>query len=221
MRDKIKLLIQKINSLTLRERLLVLVAVLIVMHQAWDSLIWRPQVERSERLLSQESQANDDLLQTQVELKILTAKANQDPDLQTKQQIENLKSQLVSINQQIDETSASLVSPEEMAKLLEQLLTSEKSLQLLKLETQASEPLITSGTEGKETVSTTYQIYRHGFTIEFAGGYLATLRYIEALEELPWRFFWDGIEYEVDEYPQSKVRLNLYTLSLSKGWIGV
>ena len=219
MRDKWDWLNQKINSLSLRERVLVLLAILIAMHQAWDSLLWQPLADQKDRMLSRESQGNDALLQTQVELKILTSKANADPDLATRQQIESLETQLASIGEQIDQTSASLVSPSEMAKLLEQLLISEKGLELIKLQTLESVPLITSAE--KETVTTNYQIYRHGFTIEFAGSYLATLKYIEALEQLPWTFFWDGIDYQVEEYPQSRVRLNLYTLSLSEGWIGV
>jgi MSHA biogenesis protein MshJ len=203
----------------LRERILVLIACLVVLYQSWDSLVWQPLVDQQDRLVAQKSSINDDILQVQVDLKILTANANRDPDQETKQRIQALQTQLASLNQQIERTSAALVSPAEMAKLLEQLLTSEKGLSLLSLQTLKSMPLLTS--DGKETSVTNYQIYRHGFSIEFEGGYLATLKYIEALEALPWQFFWDGIHYEVDEYPKSKVRLNLYTLSLSEGWIGV
>ena len=64
-------------------------------------------------------------------------------------------------------------------------------------------------------------LHRHGFALEFSGGYLATLNYLQALERLPWRFFWDSVDYEVMQYPRSIVRLKLYTLSLSEDWIGV
>ena len=50
---------------------------------------------------------------------------------------------------------------------------------------------------------------------------MATLRYLQALEALPWRFFWDSVDYQVIAYPQSTVRLKLHTLSLSEDWIGV
>jgi MSHA biogenesis protein MshJ len=50
---------------------------------------------------------------------------------------------------------------------------------------------------------------------------MATLRYLQALEKLPWRFFWDSVSYQVMEYPDSVVRLELHTLSLSEDWIGV
>lgn len=219
MQAKFRILIDKVNALSLRERALVLLACLVVMFQAWDSWIWTPLSQQQDRFLSEESRINEQMLQMQVELKILTAKANLDPDQETKKQISSLQGQLEAVNDQIVQASSSLVSPEEMARLLEQLLTSEKSLQLLDLRTLDAVALIPESE--KQAAKRNYQIYRHEFTIEFEGNYLATLRYLEALEKLPWTFFWEGIEYQVDEYPKSRIRLSLYTLSLSEGWIGV
>ena len=219
MQDKLKLLVEKVNGLTLRERILVLLTCLVVVYQVWDSLVWMPLQQQQNSLLGRESQINEQMLQMQVDLKILSARANLDPDQQTKKQITNLQAQLETVNHQIVEASSSLVSPEEMARLLEQLLISEKSLELLSLETLDSVALIPLGE--KQAVKNNYQIYRHEFSIEFEGSYLATLRYIEALEKLPWTFFWESIEYQVDQYPRSRIRMNLYTLSLSEGWIGV
>ena len=219
MQDRFKALIERVNSLTLRERLLVLIACLVVMHQAWDSLLWIPLGQQQERLLAQKTQLGEQMLQLQVDLKLQTAKAALDPDRETEKQIKSIKSQLSAVNQQIKQASSSLVSPSEMAKLLEQLLVSEKGLGLVSLKTLDSVDLIPA--DAKRLANNNYQIYRHGFSIEFEGGYLETLRYIEALEKLPWKFFWEGIEYQVERYPESRVKLNLYTLSLSKGWIGV
>ena len=219
MQDKLKLLVEKVNGLTLRERILVLLTCLVVVYQVWDSLVWMPLQQQQNSLLARESQINEQMLQMQVDLKILSARANLDPDRQTKKQITNLQAQLETVNHQIVEASSSLVSPEEMARLLERLLISEQNLELLSLETLDSVALIPISE--KEAVKNNYQIYRHEFSIEFEGSYLATLRYIEALEKLPWTFFWEGIDYQVDQYPRSRIRLNLYTLSLSEGWIGV
>jgi MSHA biogenesis protein MshJ len=57
--------------------------------------------------------------------------------------------------------------------------------------------------------------------MEIRGGYLSTLRYLEELEDLPWRFFWKSLNYEVLEYPEARVVLTVETLSLREGWIGV
>jgi MSHA biogenesis protein MshJ len=47
------------------------------------------------------------------------------------------------------------------------------------------------------------------------------VNYLETIEALPWRLFWDRIEVETLEYPQASIRLRAYTLSFAEGWIGV
>jgi len=42
------------------------------------------------------------------------------------------------------------------------------------------------------------------------------LRRLEALE---WNFFWDRIEFQVKDYPDSSASIRLYTLSLTSDWI--
>ena len=111
-----------------------------------------------------------------------------------------------------------------MARFLEQLLVQEPGLQLLRLKTLEAAPLIDAGEQGGASTANTdagTAVFRHAFEIAFSGGYLATLRYLKALEALPWKFVWDSVDYEVVAYPQSTVRLRLHTLSLSEDWIGV
>jgi MSHA biogenesis protein MshJ len=50
--------------------------------------------------------------------------------------------------------------------------------------------------------------------LQLEGSYLATLRYLRALEDLPWKFFWEGVEYEVIEHPTARITLDLYTLGI-------
>ncbi|NNJ92491.1 MAG: hypothetical protein HKP55_12525 [Gammaproteobacteria bacterium] len=219
MQDKIKRLADRIDALTLRERVLIFAALLVAMHQVWDFLFWTPMVERQDALLSQEQTLNKEMLQMQIDLKLLSAKASADPDKQIKQNIETLEKQLSTLNTQIQQDSAGIVSPEQMARLLEEMLLSQKTLKLLHLETHDSVALIKP--EKEKLPSVKYQIYRHDFSIEFSGSYLATLQYLETLEKLGTRFFWDAIEFGVEDFPENKVRLKLYTLSLSDAWIGV
>lgn len=219
MQDKLKALVQKVDSLSLRERALIFVAILVVLFQGWDSLVWRPMVQQQEQLMAQEVSLDKQMLQMQIDLKVLTAKAKQDPDKEIKQHIENLKKQLGAVNEQIKKSSESLVSPEKMAVLLEDMLVKQKGLELLSLQTHESVPLIKAGKNEPQIIK--YQIYRHGFSLEFRGSYMETLKYLEALESLDDSFFREAIKYEVTEYPDSRVMLKLYTLSLSPGWIGV
>ena len=219
MQDKIKRLAERVDALTLRERVLIFFALLVAFHQMWDYLVWSPMVARQDALQSQEQSLNKEMLQMQIDLKLLTAKASADPDKQIKQDIQTLEKQLSVLNGQIRQDSSGMVSPEQMARLLEEMLLSQKTLELLHLETHESVALIKP--EKDKLPSVKYQIYRHDFSIEFSGSYLATLKYLETLEKLETRFFWDAIEFGVEDFPENKVRLKLYTLSLSDAWIGV
>ena len=57
-------------------------------------------------------------------------------------------------------------------------------------------------------------INRYQMQLQLEGSYLATLRYLRALEGLPWKFFWEGVEYEVTEHPTARITIDLYTLGL-------
>ena len=109
--------------------------------------------------------------------------------------------------------------PRQMAQLLEQMLLQQGELQLQRLETLQTKLL--NADPKKPNLVPRHAVYQHGFAVEFSGSYLATLRYLEALQAMPWRFYWDAVEFQVKDYPGSRVRLQLHTLSLSEDWIGV
>jgi MSHA biogenesis protein MshJ len=63
-------------------------------------------------------------------------------------------------------------------------------------------------------------LYRHRLRMEFSGDYLTMLKYLRQLEDLPRAMVWEKVEIESDDYPDATVRLQVYTLSLTEGWIG-
>ena len=64
-------------------------------------------------------------------------------------------------------------------------------------------------------------LYQHGVEMLLEGEYFQTLRYLKALEELPWQVLWGELEYGVQDYPRASIRLQINTLSTDSGWIGV
>jgi MSHA biogenesis protein MshJ len=64
-------------------------------------------------------------------------------------------------------------------------------------------------------------VYLHGLEMEFEGDYFSVLHYVHRLESLKWRFGWSSLAIRMEDYPVSKVRIRLETLSLTEGWIGV
>jgi MSHA biogenesis protein MshJ len=64
-------------------------------------------------------------------------------------------------------------------------------------------------------------LYRHGLVIDLQGEYLALLEYVRALENLPWRFYWLGLEVRAAGPGPREFRLHVYTVSLREEWIRV
>ncbi|MBB3121244.1 type II secretion system protein M [Pseudoduganella violacea] len=62
-------------------------------------------------------------------------------------------------------------------------------------------------------------LYRHGVELVLQGSYLDMLAYMEALERLPQQLFWGRAELQAGSYPEAKLTLTLYTLSLDDKWM--
>jgi len=65
------------------------------------------------------------------------------------------------------------------------------------------------------------QIYKHGILIELSGSYTATLQYLRMLENLQWKFYWEAMRFEIEDYPTAKISIVINTLSLNKDWVRV
>jgi MSHA biogenesis protein MshJ len=100
------------------------------------------------------------------------------------------------------------VPPALMANALSDLLKQNNQLTLIKLETLPVKPQPPL-------------IYQHGLELHFSGTYADTLAYLTALETMPWNFVWDGINYQVKDYPIAEITLRVHTLSLEKSWLDV
>jgi MSHA biogenesis protein MshJ len=210
-------LLERIDALSLRERVLVLVAALIAIGVIWDTLLMRP-VDRSRQRLEPEVAS----LRAEVERieRTLTDLAHQrgnDPNAALQAQLQQERSGIADLDGQLGGLTSALIAPEQMLQVLDQVLDRSKPLDLVALRSLPAEPLA-SLVPGEALPS---QIFRHGVEIELEGGYLDLLAYLRALDELPWRFYWQTLELDVAEHPRLRIKLTAYTLGQEEAWIGV
>ena len=64
-------------------------------------------------------------------------------------------------------------------------------------------------------------MYRHSVRVQLEADYFDVMSFLKALEDLKWRFYWEGMDYRVTQYPWATVDIELYTLSTQEGMIGV
>jgi MSHA biogenesis protein MshJ len=62
-------------------------------------------------------------------------------------------------------------------------------------------------------------LYRHGVELTVQGRYLDMVDYMSALEAMPTQLFWGKARLEVAEFPNARLTLTLYTMSLDKKWM--
>lgn len=203
-------LASRIDALQLRERVLSLVACLVVLFFLIDSFglqpVFRLQQELRQNITDQENQ----LEALRVRAGLLGAATDRG---QASQQ-GHLQLQLDALDAQLQAQLGGMLAPDRAAHILEQVLSQEAGLDLQSVNAW-SEPLTAPDPDTGDDV-TVAGIGRYELELQLEGGYLATLGYLRALEALPWNFFWKGVAFEITEYPRARVTLNLYTLGLQE-----
>ena len=220
MQNKIKSLLDKFDALNERERISVVLLTAVAIIIIFTEFVFSPINQKYALAEKQISSLTTKTKQLENQIVILKSKKALDPGFQEKQKIRLLDEQIVQINEQLKEKMRGLIEPKQMAKVLEVVLAQNTNLQLQRVQSLGAKPLSPlKAKEGEEAQS--LGIYKHGLQIEFKGSYLSTLKYLKALDELPWNFYWDILELNVEKYPVSKIVITVHTLSFNEGWIGV
>jgi MSHA biogenesis protein MshJ len=125
---------------------------------------------------------------------------------------DTLAAELAALDARIVDQLGALVEPAQAAELLEQMLTRHRGLKITSLRASAEPLNELAGNAGQAGKLGRYQL-----DLVLEGGYLDLMRYLEALESMPWKFFWQTVDFRVGEYPRAVSRLQLYTLGAQDG----
>jgi len=220
MNKQLQPLFDKFDALNERERISVILLSAVAIIIIFIELFISPLNEKYAVIDKQISDLNTQTNQLESQVAVLKTKKNRDPDFQEKQKIKLLNEQLSNLNVRLKEKMHGLIEPKQMAKVLELVLAQNTDLKLQRVQSLGAEPL--SPVKPKEGEEAEYLgIFSHGLQIEFKGSYLSTLKYLKALDDLPWNFYWDVLELNVEKYPTSNIVITVHTLSFHEGWIGV
>jgi MSHA biogenesis protein MshJ len=126
----------------------------------------------------------------------------------------------------------SLVPAADMLSVLDHMLAQSGGLRLRSMQSLARTELATApatppaaAAAASAAASTTPPpapaLYRHGVELTVEGSYADLLAYLHALESMPQRLLWGGVQMKVDQYPKSVLTLRLYTLSMDRGWLEI
>ncbi len=221
LKTQLKGMIDRIDAMSLRERALIFVTVLVAVYFIAVNLLFVPVNAEKDRLQKQVDQmrAENGLMDAQIQS--LLAGGAHDADAGKRARIAALQQNLRQMDTTLAKTTSGLVPPKEMIRLVEQMLLKNRGLQVLRVESLPAAPLLDGGAGTNGNPAGEAMVYKHGMRVELKGSYLDILRYLKSLEALPWRVFWGEVSLKTEKYPDAHLSLLIYTLSTHEGWIGL
>lgn len=219
---------EKIDARVIRERALIFLTSLALVFMLWNALL---QSSIDKRM--QETRTQLELLATQrtamqTQVSAITQSLLNDPDKQKKAQITQLQTDISGLENQLQNVSQNLIKEDQLPQALQEVLEKTSQLTLLEVKTLPAKELqfvaLTATNNAQpEPVSeaTNAGVFQHLVELRVSGSYSQVVQLLVALERLPWRFYWQDLQYSVDQYPNAEVILRVYTLSSEEGLFGV
>ena len=150
------------------------------------------------------------------------------PDEAARKKIAQFEAKLAKVDAKLLTLTSDLINPIQMRHALLDLLKLEKGVSLLSFELLGAQPLLALESQSKdEGISVDQQskvgqnLYRHGIKLKLSGSYFELQHYLQQLELLPWKFFWQDFNFKSMEYPSSELDIIIYSLSTKKEFVGV
>jgi MSHA biogenesis protein MshJ len=236
MKQELQKYVQKIDALSLRERVIIFVMLAVLFIAVLNAVFFDRQFARQKQLSAQVRAEQLQINQIRAEIQqVIHSKT--DPDEANRARLQVLKQQSAQMQTVLLDMQKGLVSPDKMTVLLEDLLRRNQKLRLLSLKTLPPTSLTEmNATDVKPTQDNTTAltvqnigdaqpavgaVYKHGVEITLQGQYLDMLEYMAALESVPWQLFWGRAKLNVTEHPNATLTLTLFTMSLDKKWLNL
>ncbi|MDX1303786.1 MSHA biogenesis protein MshJ [Photobacterium sp.] len=201
----------RFDLLTHREKMLILLSGWVALLFVGFVLFVEPQMKDVLSAKRQIVSVASELTASNNQITLIERKLKSDPNNEVESKIAALKQQNQTLDEQLRDRVASLVTPVQMSGLMEEVLRRSERLQLMALASQPPVQLISGDDEG---------YFIHPVRLTLRGRYFDVVNYLRQLEALPVKYYWQSFNYQVDKYPFASIQLEVYTLGESKDFIG-
>ena len=207
----------KYKVLSIREKVLALISAIILVVFTSVNFIISPMFDEFLALEKTEKSSLTLINNLNNEIKALEKKLADDPVAAIERELKKLNTQHQQKIEALDKFKLALVSSDEMASLVEEVVDENKKLSLMSLESKIPEVLLSQLIDGQEQVL----LYKHAIDIKLKGQYFALLAFMKKIAQKEHSISWSDIDYRVDKYPNAIMSFEIYTISTDKQFIGV
>jgi MSHA biogenesis protein MshJ len=208
----------RLDAMSLRERVLIFLAVAVVIVAIADSALFEP-ILRRQKANSQSIQQQEDEIRTmRTQVQAYAQARTGDSTNAKRQRLEKRRVELAALDRELAAGQSELVPPERMAKMLSEIVKRNPDIELISLRSLAATGLTQSLAPIPGSAPSGLALYRHGIEIAVSGSYLKMLNYVGQLERLPAKIMWGNMELQ-SAYPVVTLKITLYTFSPDKTWL--
>ncbi len=211
--QRLRKLEDRVNSLALRERGLLLIAALGVAFVLADMFLLRPLDQRREATRQQLDQTADRVAQLTESVEAIAGRQRGDPNAELIEQRDALRQRINLLSDELAALDTGLLTPTQTLELLRELLAERTDLELISLTKLPAEPL------DPETGANGIFVHRFGIVVE--SDFSGMLDYVRLIENLPRGLYWESLRLSVPEWPANRADVVLYMLALNEDWLGV
>lgn len=211
----------KFDALSLRERILIGAAIIVVIYVVWYMVLYDYILATNEEISQKAKQIQEQISGLEGQIDTISGLLGRNPTYVLVKQAKDLKEGNKVLSEKIHQESAKMVSSKEMVKIVNSLIQKGGNLTILSIESQETQPLFSAKSLEDNGKTKKIQLFRHGIKIEIIGEYFEVVKFLKELRVKKLNVVWDELSYQVVKYPKAKVTLVLHTLSLEEGWIGV
>jgi MSHA biogenesis protein MshJ len=224
----------RLDAMTLRERAMVFAAVVAAILFLIYTVSVEPLLNRQKILNLQIKAQQNQIAGIDMEIAAKAQGFVVDPDVATREKLKAVRHEIDTTSEGLMAVQKGLVAPDKIAPLLGHLLRGNGKLKLMSMKslpvTGLTEAAVPAKAEAAPAGSAPAAaaaaaapkprelLYRHGVEIVVQGSYPDMVSYMEALETLPVQLFWGKARLDA-QYPNSRLTLTLYTLSLDQKWM--
>jgi MSHA biogenesis protein MshJ len=215
MKAQLRRYAERIDALTLRERVLIFIAAALVLIAFVHLVFIAPLMAKDKRLSREVARKQAELAVVQAQLQVMARSSEMHPNDAKRAKLEDLKRRLAQLDARIEDAASQFTSPQRMRAVLQQILARNPRLHLVGLKSLPVDRFADSGD------ATQRPIFRHALELTVSGAYLDLYAYLRELERLPTRLYWGKADLAAGDYPKVVLKLTVYTLSFDPSWMSV
>lgn len=197
--------IMRINSMSLRDRIVLLFAILALIYFLWWLLLSLPLQTQTERLLKGMQATDKQINQLRQKAEDISRQVNSPVDPKMRAKLVQLNTQVAQQGRKILADHKHIISYQQLTETFREAAQAQSGITLLSMKGTGSKVIL--DVSGQKLV-------RQDLSLLFeVSSFKALINYLKKIESHDWQIGWDSLVYTVNKHPDGTLELRVHSVS--------